>query len=195
MSPWHFQGDPREVHGGAHDDREKFRFLQVVGLAEQRASATVQPWHPQFRRDEGHDRVRAEHVLPVLQAVSILSFTDLVQKDFRPATPVLETPGASAFESLGAAYPKEEWAEKQKELAEKAAEAKARAEEEAAAIEEAEREALLKAEYEAASPSEVTTKVQEDLAASMEAVKEQLEEEFAAQEEALLAKIAALEAI
>ena len=71
MSPWHFQGDPREVHGGAHDDREKFRFLQVVGLAEQRASATVQPWHPQFRRDEGHDRVRAEHVLPVLQAVSI----------------------------------------------------------------------------------------------------------------------------
>jgi len=122
------------------------------------------------------------------------AFTDLVRLDIRPAAPVLETPGANAFESLGVAYPKEEWAEKQKELAEKAAEAKARAEEEAAAIEEAEREALLKAEYEAAIPSEVTTKVQEALAASMEAMKEQLEEKFAAQEEALLAKIAALEA-
>ena len=122
------------------------------------------------------------------------AFTDLIRMDIRPATPVLETPGANAFESLGVAYPQEEWAEKQKELAEKAAEAKARAEEEAAAIEEAEREALLKAEYEAAIPSEVTTKVQEALAASMEAMREQLEEKFAAQEEALLAKIAALEA-
>ena len=112
------------------------------------------------------------------------AFTDLVRMDIRPATPILETPGANAFESLGVAYPKEEWAEKQKELAEKAAEAKARAE----------REALLKAEYEAAIPSEVTTKVQEALAASMEAMREQLEEKFAAQEEALLAKIAALEA-
>jgi hypothetical protein len=122
------------------------------------------------------------------------AFTDLVRMDVRPAAPVLETPGANAFESLGVAYTKEEWAAKQRELAKKAVEAKAREEEEAAAIEEAKREALLKAEYEAAIPSEVTTKVQEALAASMEAMREQLEEKFAAQEEALLAKIAALEA-
>ena len=121
------------------------------------------------------------------------AFTDLVRMDVQPAAPVLETPG-KAFESLGVAYPKEEWAEKQKELAERAAEAKAREEEEAAAIAEAEREALLKAEYEAAIPSEVTTKVEAALAASMEAMKEQLEERFAAQEKALLAKIAAIEA-
>ena len=64
----------------------------------------------------------------------------------------------------------------------------------AAAIEEAEREARLRAEFEAAIPEEVTTKVESSLAAAMEAMKEQLEERFAAQEEALLAKIAALEA-
>ena len=51
---------------------------------------------------------------------------------------------------------------------------------------------MLKAEYEAAIPSEVTTKVEAALAASMVAMKEQLEERFAAQEQALLAKIAAL---
>ena len=88
------------------------------------------------------------------------AFTDLVRMDIARQPPSSRRRGANAFESLGVAYPKEEWAEKQKELAEKAAEAKARAEEEAAAIEEAEREALLKAEYEAAIPSEVTTKVQ-----------------------------------
>lgn len=122
------------------------------------------------------------------------AFTDLVRMDVKPAAPVLETPGPDAFESLGIAYPREEWAEKQAELAQKAAEEKARAEEEAAAIEEAEREARLKAEFEAAIPEEVTTKVESSLAAAMEAMKEQLEERFAAQEEALLAKIAALEA-
>lgn len=120
------------------------------------------------------------------------AFTDLVRMDVEPMAPILEIP--TAFPSLGISYPKEEWAEKQAELAEKAAEKKRLEEEEAAAIEEAEREARLKAEYEAAIPEEVTTKVEAALAASMEAMREQLEERFAAQEEALLAKIAALEA-
>ena len=61
-------------------------------------------------------------------------------------------------------------------------------------MEEEEREARLKAEYEAAMPEEVTTKVAEVLAASMAQMKEELEAKFAEQEQTLLAKIAALEA-
>ena len=84
------------------------------------------------------------------------AFTDLVRMDVEPMAPILRFQRRSR--RWVSAYPKEEWAEKQAELAERAAEKKRLEEEEAAAIEEAEREARLKAEYEAAIPEEVTTR-------------------------------------
>lgn len=120
------------------------------------------------------------------------AYTDLLRMDIEPAKPVLETP--VAFASLGLAIPAEEWTERQEALAAAKAKAKVKGEEEAAAAEEAEREARLKAEYEAAIPEEVSAKVEEVLAKSMAQMKEELETKFAEQEEGLLAKIAALEA-